>query len=374
MLVQIRDRKALATLPIVNLRSYLTSRGWENAGRWGERPATIYTIEQAGRSWEVLLPIRDTIADYAESVAEIVAVLSNVEERSQLDVFYEISAVGADEIHLRSVNGRADVPLSLRQRAGLLNDAFDMLASAARAAERTQPAYRGKLSSDVTEYLDNVKPLPSYESGYSLTIHSPVPARIDGHRYMFEDYYVPFSRRATTTLDQALNHISPAIEEATINADLKLFTEAVEFGVSANLCNALAELAKKGHGIDIGLYWAGLRPSDVPNSHFRYSANAADILEEASKLLRTSRPSFDEQVLAQVVGMDRDPRQFDGKATIACVRDGRPVRIRVVFDEQDFDRVIGAFRDHASISLDGDIYSVGRGYELRNPRNLSVLA
>ena len=120
MLVQIRDRKALATLPVVNLRAYLNSRDWNNAGRWGERPAVIYTKEHGGRSWEVLVPLRDTVADYAESMAESVAILAEVEERSQLDVFHDLSATGADVIRLRSANGRGNEPLSLRQSAGFV--------------------------------------------------------------------------------------------------------------------------------------------------------------------------------------------------------------------------------------------------------------
>ena len=370
MLVQIRDRKALATLPVVNLRAYLNSRDWNNAGRWGERPAVIYTKEHGGRSWEVLVPLRDTVADYAESMAESVAILAEVEERSQLDVFHDLSATGADVIRLRSANGRGNEPLSLRQSAGLLNDAFDMLASAARAAEKPQAAYRGKMSSDVVEYLDNARPMPSYDQGYALTIHSPVPAGIEN---LFGDSFVPFPRRATNKLAQALDRIRTAIEQVLVNATLEHFKQAVNYGVSANLCNSLAELAKKGHGIEIGLFWADLRPSDVPEFYFRFSANSADILEEASKSLRSNEPSYDEQIVAQVVRIERELHEFDGQATIVSVRDGRPTRIRVEFDRSDYDKVISAFRDSTSISLDGDVHPLGRGYELRNPRNLTVL-
>ena len=90
MLVQIRDRVALSSLSIVSLRSYLNSRGWSNEGPWGKRPATIYTKEHSGQNWEILVPIRDTIADYAERMAEAVSILASVEERSQLNVFYDL--------------------------------------------------------------------------------------------------------------------------------------------------------------------------------------------------------------------------------------------------------------------------------------------
>ena len=91
MKVQIRDREALSSLTTLNLRAYLKSQGWADAGQWGER-ATIHVKEYAGRDWEILVPLRDTVADYAESMAETVEILATVEERSQLDVFDDLAA------------------------------------------------------------------------------------------------------------------------------------------------------------------------------------------------------------------------------------------------------------------------------------------
>lgn len=94
MKVQIRDRDALSSLTTLNLRSYLESQGWADGGFWGKR-ASIHAKEHGGRSWEVLVPLRDTASDYAESMAEAVAVLAAVEERSQLDVFRDLQGAGS---------------------------------------------------------------------------------------------------------------------------------------------------------------------------------------------------------------------------------------------------------------------------------------
>lgn len=372
MLAQIRDRKALERLPIVNLRSYLSSHGWTNAGPWGERPATIYSKDSGGTIWEVLVPTRDTVADYAESMAESISVLAEYEERSQLDVFQDLSASGADVIRLSSSNGLGREPLSLRQSATLLNDAFDLLAAAARAAERPQATYRGKMSSDVADYLDQVHPLPGYEGGFGLTLHSPVPAGF-GQQDFGDDYAPPFSRLTTIKLAQALEFSRNAISKAVTEGSIEPFRQAVDFGVSANLCNSIAELAKQAHGINIELAWAEVRPANVPDSHFQFSSSSADTLQEVAKSFRFLEPSYDEQVIAQVVRLERDVEEFDGKAVIVSVRDGRPARMNVEFQQSAYDVVINAFRHHASISLDGDVHPVGRNLELRNPRNLIIV-
>ena len=377
MIVQIRDRAAFSSLPIISLRTYLVSAGWSNEGQWGERPATIFAKEHDGRTWEIVVPHQDTVSGYAEGMAEAVAVLAAVEERSQLDVFHNLSGAGADVIRVRSLNGAARQPLSLRRSALLLNDSYDMLAAAAQSAVRTRATYRGALSADVAEFLDSVRPLPGYYEGYDLTLHCPVPAGLGTQMDMGDDFQPPFPRLATLKLAEALEHSSVAVAEAISNDPLASFRQAVPHGVSANLCDAVAELARKGEGVEIGLSWADVRPRSVhqtPVPTFRFSQHSAGILNEAARSFRRNEPSLDESVIAQVVRLEREPEEFDGRATILYVRDGRPMRMRVEFEEETYGTVIRAFEQREPISVDGDIYRVGNVYELRNPRNLSFAA
>lgn len=373
MIVQIRDRAALASLSIIGLRSYLDSTGWNNEGPWGQRPATVYSKEHGGRTWEILAPTKDTIADYAEAMAESVSILAEVEERSQLDVFHDLAATRADVIRVRSANGKANEALSLRQSAALLNDAYNMVASAARAVERPQAAYRGPVSSDVAEYLDTVRALPDYPQGFELTLHSPVPLVFEPQGDFWDGFPDPFPRRVAHKLSDALEHSSEAITGVIAEDTLQHFRHAVPFGVSANLCDAVADLAKKGEGIEIGIIWAPVRPSHIPERRFQFSEHSADILTEAARTFRRNEPLVNESVVAQVVALARNPEEFDGRATILYLWDRRPTRLQVTFEESSYEIVIRAFQQRDPISVDGDIYRIGGGYELRNPRNLYLV-
>ena len=372
MKVEIRDREALSSLSLLSLRTYLKSRGWVDEGEWGKR-ATIYSRENDGQRWEYLCPLRDTFADYAECMAEAVAILAIVEERSQLDVFHDLAGTGADVISMRSLNGAAREALSLGRSAEMLNDSYDMLASAARAVEKPRATYRGRISADVADYLDNVHPLPGFHEGYMLTLHSPVPAFIGGTFDFGDAFDAPFPRRASYQLAEALDHTNTAIGEAVPKDTLEPFKQAVQFGVSANLCDSVAALAKKGEGIEIGLFWAGVRPSNLPDCRYQFTSNTADILTEAAGFLRRNEPFLDERIVAQVVQLDRGPNEFDGRAVIMALQDERFGRLRVTFDESAFDKIIQAFDERTFIDLEGDIHPVGNRHELRHPHNLSFL-
>ena len=373
MKVQIRDRDALSSVSIVSLRAYLNARAWIDTGSWGGRPISVFAKELDGRTWEILVPHRGTIGGFAENMAQSVAVLAELEERSELDVFYDLKGAGADVIRVHSVMGPTYEPLSLGQRSALLNDTYKMLAASARAAERPQAAYRGKASTSVESFLNKVQPLPGNQ-GYALTLHSPVPVEIGGQSDMGDEYYVPFSRRVTYKLAEALNHASTAIEQAVALDTLDPFKSSVSQGVSANLCASVSELASRGQGISIDLIWAGVRPAKIPDSHFQFTVDSAEILQQASKSLIRNEPSHDEQIVAQIVGLAREPDEFDGRATLVSVWDDRTIRMDVEFGRSVYDTVVNAFRDHSNISLLGDIHPLGRGYKLRNPRNLLVVS
>lgn len=374
MLVQIRDSAALSSISIVSLRAYLNSREWTDAGVWGERPITIFAREHDGRTWEILVPHRDTIAGYAENMAEAVAVLAEVEGRSQLDVFYDLSATSCDVVRLHSLNGVAKEPLSLRRSADLLQGSYGMLGYAARSVDNPRAMYRGGPNAEVAEYLDNVRPIPGYAEGYSLTLHSSVPVGIGTQKNLWGNEQIPFARRVTNRLAEALGYAENAVPETIRTDTLDPFIDAKNYGVSANLCDSVAELVKRGKGIEINLNWAGVRPADIQTARFPFSINSAEVLDEAAKFLRTNEPSYDEPIRAQVVRLEREPDEFDGRADILTSRDGQLTRITVEFPESSYDMVIEAFQHHRPISLTGDIYKIGNRYELRQPRDLFIVS
>ena len=126
--------------------------------------------------------------------------------------------------------------------------------------------------------------------------------------------------------------------------------------------------------MEIGLTWGKVRPSDVPTTPLRFSEKSADVLTEAAKLFRRDEPLLNESVIGHIVKLEREITEFDGRATVVYVRRGRPVRMQATFEESAYDAVIRAFDDRVPVSVDGDIYRVGNTYELRNPRNLSLVS
>ncbi len=375
MEVTIRDQAALESLPLLSVRAYLSSQGWINDGSWGRRRlASLYLKEQGAKSWDLVVPNLDTVSDYARRMFEVVETLSKVEERPQLDVFYDLKNAGGDIIRLSSRNGKARHPMSLRDTTELLSDTYGMLSAAARSVENPQAVHRGSLSTEISDYLGAVQLLPHNFDTYALALRSPAPGGIGPQLDLGDEYHTPFPRRATSRLSQALQSTTAAVREAIGTDTLDPFREAVSEGVSANLCSSVARLAEKGHGIEIRVHWAETRPSTTPEQRFPFGTHTVGVLNDAAADFRRNEPSPSELITGHIARLERDnPDEFDGRAVILSVRDERQVRVRVEFKEPDFKKVIDAFQSLSPIRVTGDVYRVGNTYELRNPRDLTVL-
>ena len=91
--VQIRDAAALRQVSSANLKAYLESDAWVRGENWRGR-LCVWAKEHKGQTWQILAPLREHADDYPLRIAEAVATLSAVEQRSQLEVYYDLLAAG----------------------------------------------------------------------------------------------------------------------------------------------------------------------------------------------------------------------------------------------------------------------------------------
>ena len=375
MNVQIRDSAALRRVSPTILRAYLEAHEWVRGQTWRNRILVLSNTHN-GQLREILVPLREQSDAYAVRISEAVAFLAEMEERSQLDVYYDLLGAGADVIRLRPLNGGGRSGWTLGDSVDFLTRSRDLIAAAARAAERPgQPVYRGRASGEVTEYVRGVRPLPGYETGPELTLHSQVPAGYGVQLDMGDPVRAPFPRRATIALNAGLREASRTVEAVLGGEEVsEVFEQEASQVVSANLYDAVAALARRGHGVGVSVSWAEVRPADAPGGEFAFSESTADLFTEGAELLRKKSPFLNAHVTGEIVRLDRESREeFDGHSVVLYELDGRPIALQVQFDIADQEEVVRAFRNGLEISVDGDIHREGRRYLLRNPHNFMVL-
>ena len=372
--VLITDSGALRRVTPALMGTYLNVQGWVRQETWKDR-IVVWSMETEDRLTELLVPLREQSDAYAVRIAEGVAVLAQLEERSQLDVYYDLMGAGADVIRLRPMSGQAQKGWSLSDSADLLGRMKDLLQAAARAAESPgRPVYHGRLSATVQDYLRELRPLPGYEWGQELTIHSPVPVDYGTQTDLGDSIWQPFPRQVTHSLNRGLSEVAKTAEAIIGGENIDSFEEVARQGVSANLCEAVAALARQSSGVEVSMAWAPVRPSDVSAGRFSFTESVADVLRGGADLLRQKHPFLDVLVQGEIVRLDRQSKEdFDGDAVVLAEVDGRNVTLDVQFDTNDCDEVLRAFREKRTIRVNGNIYRQGRRHQLRELSDFVVI-
>ncbi len=370
MKLQLTDQDAFRHLPWVDLKSYLDNQEWRQVERIGDK-ALVYV--PAGESTtEILVPIRDDLADYASRMADAIHILAELENRSALTVYQDLVTSGIDVIRLRAPGAAPNGSIPIEDGVVLYREAENLMLAAACAVVDPRRNYHTRKITQAIEYLKSVRLGPSERGSYVLSILSPVQPRI-GEQQTFDFADQPFARSVTLRLADALAATKQAANRALADNTFDPFDAAVTRGVSANLCDAIARLAETGRGIDIALTWARTRPAGRPRQQFVFSREVAEVLQEAARIFRQSEPVTDTRITGFVIALDRPPEQFDGNATLRVLIDDKPRRVRVRFEQSTYQQVIRAFREKFALSLLGDLFPSGQRLEIRNPRELRVL-
>lgn len=371
MRIELTDEAALSSLPWGDLKSYLDAQGWALVDRIGDKALVYRPGDGSREAVEILVPARDDLGDYALRMAEAVRILADVEQRSALAVYGDITVSGLDVVRLRAATADADGAIAIEQGVTLYREAENLMLSAACAAVDPRRNYHLRKVTEATDYLKSVRLGPSERGSYVLTVFSPVQPRLGGQQRL-ELGDEPFSRTVTLRLAEALGAAKRAADRAVSDGAFAPFDAAVAEGVSANLCEAVARLAEAARGIDIGLSWARNRPAGRGNQRFHFSPDVADVLREAASVFRRSEPLTDERLSGFVIALDRPVEHFDGSATLRVLLDDKPKRVRVRFEQSVYAQVIRAFQEKLVLSLLGDLYPVGQRWEIRNPREIRV--
>ena len=271
----LKDEHLLAVTPNA-LSAYVKSRNWIRAGGYGEY-SDVY--EADGRP-TIVVPNTAEIGDYARVMARLLDVFARVDEAPVEKVYSDLLYADRDVIRVR-VNEGGGGTLLFERGVELLNGSWNMvLASAGSLSDRRPVLSRGN-SREARNFLRFVDLGQTEEGSYVITLLPPplttvgepikvTPSQVE-QPSMFEELVgsiepedvepqgASLVRRITRHLSETLTEVRRATEGAQA-VGIRAFFEAVEKGVSANLCEALVQIIGPYDEVDVSVAWAATMP------------------------------------------------------------------------------------------------------------------
>jgi hypothetical protein len=363
--------------------AYLLHKGYRNRGtddRWA-----IFAKDVDAGSVEVEVPQRSTAPDYARTVERLIADLARVENLAANELLRDLRSASLDVVRIRLEGGATrDGRIPVDAGARVFEASRELLLAAACAALRPQSAYANRKPREATELLQRARFGQTEVGSFVLTIESEVAPRLqerlqDGDLapLVDADPDAPLERKASVALLSGLTGLGAAARESAATNQLEPFERRAQQGVSANLCDAVVELldASAADSVRVGVSFAGCRPHrSVDPAQVVFTSDTISVLRDAAKQLRARSKVTDSEIIGTVVKLDRPSPELPGEVTVHGVIDGRRRSVRIALEREDYETALGAHRDGRWLSCVGDLVREGRGWCLRNPRELHIEA
>ncbi len=372
----ITDKDALATLPPLEVATYLRAKGWDRTSH--NSGSSVWLKSMDGDSVEALLPLDSSMSDFSFRMAELLQLLATVEGRSESVIFTDLLTTNADVIRARIEDAElrdGSVPIEIY--AQIAQRARDMMLAAACSATQRKAVWYASKPRQAIEQMRKVRMGQSERGSYVLSIvsrvspvlHTPANGRL------FETE-APFERQVTQMLATSLFAMNAAATEAAATGEFEAFQNAVELGVSANLCEAVAGFwddDNRDRRVEFSFSWSPARPIDhsVPSS-INFNSDRILVIREAARLMKEQSPTEDFLLEGAVVKLDRENMERPGKVTIIGLVDGKPKRVSLELSDPQYGSAIRAHESQLPFQCTGTLSREGRGYVLRDPRNVSV--
>ena len=363
--------EVLASVSPRALHAYL-GLGWHKVKPLGDR-GDLYSRDGAP---DIAAPASDHLADYVLAISQIVEILGSVEGRDPASVLRDLLVADVDLVRVRAAHTEEDGSVSVDDGVELVQQSRELLLAAACSVTRPQRAYRAGGIREAMEYLEQVRLGQTERGSFVVTMLSPVPPALGAPAQpgLWEEFEEqPFPRKVTRRLVAALEAVRDAVALANRGGDISEFEARVQLGVSANLCDAVARLAERGHKLDVSVSWALTRLTPRPRSRVDFTRADASVLKEAARILREREPRPGERLEGYVTHLTRGPDAQQGQVTIRAVVDGKMSSVRADFGPELYRRVVEAHLGRLSITLEGDLEREGQRWRLMRPRDLVVM-
>lgn len=370
MNASISDRNALLAVSPMALSAYARTAGWTKADAYGDH-SDVY----AGPSLpEIIIPRTRRLGDYAPVVARLISIFAQAAEISETALYNDLVIADRDAVRARVSDGAADGSVDLNSGAGLVAGIRDTLLATACSLHNPRPFYRTRANQEANDLLRQMRLGQTEHGSFVVTLLTPaIPPPLEPRLPDPAADPAPLARQVTRRLDKALDAARRAAELAS-GGDASIFPKAVQSGVSANLCEALANLIEPTGMLDISITWARTLPMPTARQTFNFTSYDAPILRAAAQSFRTREPQPDVQLSGLVQLLRRDASENDGAVTIRAPVSGGVRSVQAVLTQSDYARAIRAHEQRWPVVVTGDLERIGQRWHLHGPRLVTVIS
>lgn len=375
---------ACSLIAPARVTSFLLSRGWRVVEAMSSK-YHVYTSERF-RGLELTLPNSDTYRDYPIRIWELVQSIAVSLQREPVSLVHELLLPPGDMLRftIDSESSRVGaVPLG----AGLelLRGAQEAILSVARSVVTPSSFHQGRPAEQPKELLGQCKMAQTERGSFVANVFCPV-VYVPRVGELIEDTDVtPFARKVTKQLLKSVSAISTATSLDSLNSLTS--TDALEMGVSANLCDAL-NIMQPEDGTSVLKVNCAYGP-EIPDDARELGAIAAigevrilaEQREKISAVSRVLKPRIEESrredIRGEVMLLQRrssgNDEEEGGEVEIRYLGDDTQLKARLKLDAADYQAACDAHKSKKQVRVRGVLDKSGKSARFVDGAMFNVL-
>ena len=373
-----RNPELYQAISVLEARAYLLATGWKISEKYGNKGIVLSSPDNVSH---LVLPLKETFADYSLRIAELISSVSKTEGRDALWIVKDMQLSGFDVFRVRLIENAKDGTIPLDSTEMIIEEAREMLVSSACACINPRKVYSSRKSKEVEDYMHKVRLGQTERGSYIFTLLSPVAPEISSTLPLpFDEPIIvaddPFDRKVTNMLSHALVSALDAANRTVETSNMSAFNEAVANGVSANFCEALSRITHESGSAEFSVSWANTRPNHTSNrlvtEGIKFTKQSADILEEAARQFKATEPKPDSLLKGYIFSLDKDKNDPLGNVQMKALIDDSLRTVKLALNEADYTKAIAAHKDYKTIAVEGELIQRGKFRTLEKIKNFIV--
>jgi len=337
-------------------RRYVESRGWM---RVKSRRSDVGIFRLGDH--EAVLPMDTSLRDYSSVMVLFARSVGEAEGRAAGRVLADLSAVDMDRHRPARVCAGEAPGASLEVATAMLDGISRALLAAACSALQPRP-FHPRMTLGVAEsFIADARFMNTEVGSFVMVVDTPTEV---------EGSPSGFGRDASALLFRSLAHVASAIRGGL--PDRIVNPELGEPQVSANLCEAILQMAPANEGADLrfGVTWSPLiaPPLDVP-ALVTIDRHMYEPLEQAAKQLRPTESGEPRKYLGlvkELKGSIGATGKTEGEVVITLIlEDGATLRAKTSLEHEQYMIAVVAHATPGPVVVAGELHRARRGYELR---------
>lgn len=360
------DKPAFTAVSPLAVKALLIQLGWrEQACPYTD---AWFFVGDGEETPSFILPKATHFEDYPPRLAEIIGIIAPRLKIPANGLLQHLQSATEDVIRFRSHRGDHRGSIDVDGAINLYQGIRNILIATAYSALEPRPAYHFRRDVGQTASLFRFG-IPEAGSHVATVTVAPQIAKADIRATADNGSFRP-----AEMLDAALSGLASAADLAMAQGDIAPFLDGWQSGISANLCQSLAELMEDTVGLtEINVRWSLTRPHPPTATNRRHALDRAWIpmLRDAATGLRESEIRNGETLVGYAIGVYRAEQSGPGEVTFTTQIEGRTRKVVFSVPEPVYGQFITAHSEGLEVTIQGDLSEQKGRFRLENVRLLT---